>query len=175
MYREMHLVSRRQENVFQFVQKCGIADDYCGRKAYPYISLYHETFANMVRRFLRPGMRVIDVGCGAGDKLLAFKKLCKGLHITGLEYNPTTAAVARYMAPFANVIEGNAFSHDFYDYDLIYMYRPIPDEFLQGELQRHVMFTMRPGATLHVKFQACTDFIQPTAVFPNLEMGWRKP
>lgn len=146
-------------------------------KTYPYIALSHEQFVEAVCKYIKPGATVIDVGCGGGDKLIALHRMCPSLHITGLEHNPLTAKVAHYMAPFANVIEGDAFKNDFGVYDLIYMYRPIPDPTLMSELQHHVISSMRPGAVLVVVFQEphdCRSDRKLPMYFPNLKKGWKK-
>lgn len=145
-------------------------------KTYPYIALSHIAFAAQMLPHLKPGMTVIDVGCGGGDKLIALDRLCPGMHITGLEHNPLTAKVAAYMAPHANVINGDAFKHEFGVYDLIYMYRPIPDAMLMSELQHHVISSMRVGAMLVVNYQEGNDrrATENSQYFPSLYKGWVK-
>src|SRR5438876_1011162 len=44
----------------------------------------------------RPGMRVLDLGCGAG--WLGLELARRGAHVTGLDISPTNLALARYMA-----------------------------------------------------------------------------
>lgn len=152
--RRLHLISRVQQRIMEEAEELSREDmDGVSNAIYPYIAMGHSSFAELVKPHLRKGMWVIDIGCGAGDKLMAFNKLCPGMHIVGLEYQPTMAALAQYMAPFATVLEGDAFKMDFRLFDLIYMYRPIPDAYMQSELQLHVMSSMRHGAILCVGLQ----------------------
>jgi len=187
-YRFLDLVSPEHEDIFKMAERA-VSDDYgYATGSYPYIALCHDSFIKLVGKHLRKGMRVIDIGCGAGDKLAAFKALKKSLHITGLEYHPTMVALARIMCPFATVVEADAFKWDYSRYDLLYMYRPICDPFRQAQLQQCVMDGMRPGAILCVQYQE--DYksgfypnhymtpkqkvIAETQKFPNLK-EWVKP
>jgi SAM-dependent methyltransferase len=121
---------------------------------FPYIPLSLDQFEPMMQPLVKPGMRVIDVGCGAGDKLYAWWMLEPTLRITGIELDELMARFARFTCPFAEVVCGNAFKHDFQNYDLVYMYRPIPSEDGQATLQDYVMQSMRIGARLVVVYQA---------------------
>jgi 2-polyprenyl-3-methyl-5-hydroxy-6-metoxy-1,4-benzoquinol methylase len=44
----------------------------------------------------RPGMRVLDLGCGAG--WLSLEMARRGAHVTGMDISPTNLALGRYMA-----------------------------------------------------------------------------
>jgi SAM-dependent methyltransferase len=146
-------------------------------KGYFYISLWGGQFQRMMKDQLRKGLRVIDVGCGAGDKLLRWQAMQEGMCITGLEYEPVMAKVARYVSrPYPNihVLEGDAFTHDYSKYDLIYMYCPIKDREGQATLQQYVMESMEPGAKLFVALQA-HHYPGTNNHFPDFERGWEKP
>ncbi len=45
---------------------------------------------------VRPGLRVIEAGCGAGAGLLCLSARAEGVHGTGIEQDPATAALARH-------------------------------------------------------------------------------
>lgn len=140
--------------------------------AFPYILNSFHHFNQMVIPHLRSYMTVIDVGCGAGDKLLAFKDLESTLTVSGVEIDPVMVRLARYMAPFAYISEGDAFALDYSLFDLIYMYWPIKNFRRQSDLQWLCMQTMKPGAVLLVAGQQqSSDY--PT--FPDLYKGWVKP
>src|SRR5947207_4144255 len=44
----------------------------------------------------RPGVRILDLGCGAGWLSLELARL--GAHVTGIDISPTNLAIGRYMA-----------------------------------------------------------------------------
>ena len=137
-----------------------------GATKFPYILLDHSYFKAVVGKHLKPGMCVVDVGCGAGDKLVLFRELEPTCHVTGIEYVNLTARFARYVAPFAHVIEGDALEQDYSRYDLIYMYRPMSNNDFQYTLEDRVMSQMKSGATLVV----CSA----SHVNMPLEVGWVK-
>lgn len=143
-------------------------------KRYPYIPLHLGSFERLVRPLIKPCMHVIDVGCGAGDKLYAFHTFKKSLRITGIEYSAKLVMQAREICgKFAVVLCGNALKHDYAPYDLIYMYRPIVCVELQGKLQEQVMRTMKLGATLVVVYHEPIN-VRTRRYFPDLYKGWVK-
>lgn len=152
---------------------------------FPYIRYNVTEFARTIKPLLKPGMSVIDVGCGAGDKLLAFKDLEPTLTVTGLEYNQMLCAYARYMAPFAAVVEADALDYTYHAYDLIYMYWPICDVDKQFQLQQLVMQTMKPGAVFVCKCAQMPTYARDTfsqkayeahhIINSQLYNGWTKP
>lgn len=116
---------------------------------------------------------MVDVGCGAGDKLLTMHKWNPSLRITGIEHCHLTAVFAKFVCPFANIIEGDALELDYSEYDVIYMYRPIANYDLMTALQRRVMTTMKAGAVYVCVGQNNSDDSNNT-LFPSLD-GWVKP
>ena len=76
----------------------------------------------------------VDVGCGKG-RLLAYmlNRKFPG-RITGIEMNPMTAAVARkwiqrFPQDKVRLIEGDAFSQQYDEYTIIYLFRPFETEY----------------------------------------------
>jgi protein-L-isoaspartate O-methyltransferase len=157
-----------------------------GNDAFPYIMLGaddpHSGFTRVLP-FLKRGMRVVDVGCGAGDKLIRFHEAQKDLHVTGIEIDPVLAKMATYVTrPYRNinVIEGNAFAQDYSAYDLIYMYWPIPDSRRQSDLQQLCIQTMKSGARIIVfGSQRSSDYPSMPYMeghnYNGNSCGWVKP
>lgn len=101
-----------------------------------------ETVPGKIYRHVRPGQRVLDVGCGGG--FLAMHLSRKGAIVSGLERNPEAAALAR--AHCARVIEGDIAAGDPLDPDArfdvivcadVLEHLPAPDQAL-GRLARHL-------------------------------------
>lgn len=177
---EVSVIPADKQRVFHDFAKAsqesmGWGNHYGRSPRYPYIQLYPSAFEQMVKPLLAVDSvhKVIDVGCGGGDKLYAFHLLKPTAHITGVEYDPTLVACARYMCPFADVIHGDALAHDYSEYDLIYMYCPLSDPDLQAALQARVMMQMHDDAILAVALQAHRD-PQTNYYFPDLSRGWIK-
>ena len=124
---------------------------------YCYVPLDTKKF---VSRFLRPlyekyGERksLIDVGCGIGDKLLL--AWLSGLFekITGIEYERLTAGVACYSfinlhSPRIRIIHGDAFEHNYENYDTLYFYCPIGNPKVMGELYIKIFDTIKCGSIM---------------------------
>lgn len=154
----------------------------CGR-TFPYISMSWQAVRDRLQPLLHRDMRIVDVGCGAGDKLILFHLMRHSLQITGIEHHPTMAAFARYAAPFAHIIEGDALQQDYSTYDLIYMYSPIADRTMQFDLQERCRKQMKRGAMLICFYQSWgrpkhpDQHIYPSESrrYPDLSRGWRKP
>ena len=124
---------------------------------YPYISFTREDFIRILWRvgnfFKTKNMRskkFIDVGCGIGDKVLFANLL--GYDSYGIEYNEHTYNLGKHFlndVDWCRLIRGDAFSHDFSTYDVIYLYVPIADHKLMIELHKHIYSTMKAGAKIY--------------------------
>ena len=102
---------------------------------YHYISLRCGVF---VHKFLKPIYKLykhrksfIDVGCGIGDK--TFLAWMSGLfdRCYGIEYSRLTYEIARKtiekLGHYDTIYYGDAFEHNFENYDTVYFYCPIAD------------------------------------------------
>lgn len=96
---------------------------------------------------LKPGGSFVDVGCGVGTKLIRAQRV--GLRASGLELNPRYAALARRLAPSANIEVGNAFDWTRYgEFDVVYCYRLCVADELQRQLDAHIIPLVRADAVL---------------------------
>lgn len=98
------------------------------------------------------GARFLDVGCGAGSKVL----IASGFfaEADGLEYDPGYVAVAGRLigtprAPRTRVFAGDALAFEGYGaYDVIYFYAPMRDTEKLRALEERIAALARPGAVL---------------------------
>ncbi len=67
-------------------------------------------FLSPLNNKLLPGMRVLDLGCGAGRDLKWFAD--RGMQVVGFEYSRSLARLARIFSG-SEVIEGDFFTYDF--------------------------------------------------------------
>lgn len=91
-----------------------------------YAPLSHVRFKAAVGAFLTGRVRsVVDVGCGCGDKLWAFRTLCgPTVRIVGVEREMWAARWALALCPFAEVIKGRGEDLDLSEFDLVYCWAP---------------------------------------------------
>ena len=96
------------------------------RRRSMYAPLSHARFEMAVGASLTRTIRsVVDVGCGCGDKLWAFRTFCgPAVRIVGIECDAWAARWARVLCPFAEVIEGRGESVDLSGFDLVYCWAP---------------------------------------------------
>lgn len=99
----------------------------------------------------------IDIGCGIGSKVVLASALSFRAH--GIEITRRYVTIARkvvangnmgcvyaYNANDPQIIQGNAFKHDYKPYDVIYFYCPMVDREKQRVLEEHIVKTAKSGA-----------------------------
>lgn len=118
---------------------------------FPYISLPPHFFEKYMRLALncKPKAKTfIDVGCGIGDKPYLARKFFN-LDASGIEYNKKTYQIAREkVSNYVNLINADAFTHDYSLYDIIYMFMPIQLEARMRQLWQHILQSARPGTLM---------------------------
>lgn len=64
------------------------------------MSIRYDAFQRMVveRMQLRPGLRILDLGCGTGSLALRIKRLYPGVEVVGIDLDPDVLAIARTKA-----------------------------------------------------------------------------
>lgn len=67
--------------------------------------------------------RVLDAGCGLGHGLRACRRLWPTAELTGLEWSPLLAAVARLRCPWARVQRGDMWAASWSGHDLVYVFQ----------------------------------------------------
>jgi len=68
---------------------------------------YHRRCANLMRRHLRPGMAVADLGCGHGGLLRELRLMDSTLRLTAIDLSPVRVKNARARVPDATVHVGD--------------------------------------------------------------------
>lgn len=96
--------------------------------------------------------RFLDVGCGGATTVFVARRYFP--HCDGLEYDADYARAGRRMlevvgADDSRVFEGDGRTFDGYgNYDVIYFYRPLRDDRMLAEMERHIIDSARPGTIL---------------------------
>lgn len=129
---------------------------------YQYIPFEVDRFIEQlsaVRKILGYGgsHSFIDVGCGIGSKVVLASSLSFKAH--GIEITRRYVTIAREVVAKGNmgcvwtqntdepeIIQGNAFKHDYKPYDVIYFYCPMVDREKQRVLEEHIVNTAKSGA-----------------------------
>lgn len=131
---------------------------------YPYIPLDINLFEqrleiaiNLLPNNIKE-TRFIDIGCGIGTKLLVASTNCR--HVTGIEISPSyvTTAKALIRAHCSrtcnaltecgrfDVIEEDAFKHDYKPYHILYFYCPLLDYPKECLLEQYIVESAKKGA-----------------------------
>lgn len=92
------------------------------------------------------GRRFFEVGCGIGTKLALMSIL--GWEVTGLDrYQPYMAAAAE-LVPEAILVLGDMRDVEFFDADVVFMYRPAIDDQVENEMEQYLAERVAPGTVL---------------------------
>lgn len=71
---------------------------------------------------LRPGARVLDAGCGAGDGLRALHRALPFTLVEGVEFSRPLSWLARWRCPWAQVWQGDMWEADWSPYSLVFVF-----------------------------------------------------
>jgi ubiquinone/menaquinone biosynthesis C-methylase UbiE len=107
---------------------------------------------------LRPGHRVLDLGCGTGTLTIMLKRACPAATVVGLDGDPAVLAIAREKVVAANVEielqEGMAFAPPFTPGSFDRVVSSLVFHHLATEDKRRTLAkvreVLRPGGELHV-------------------------
>jgi predicted RNA methylase len=85
----------------------------------------------------RPGMRVLDVGSGAGKFCITAARVLPAAEFVGVEWRPHLSELARTLAAHAQLpnvrfINANVLDIDWSEYDAFYMYNPFAEHLFEG-------------------------------------------
>ena len=107
---------------------------------------------------LRPGHRVLDVGCGTGSFVVQISKRCPGVDVTGIDPDPKALAIARRKAARENVAptleqgfsQELPFPNDRFDFVFSsFMFHHLPAD-VQRETLAEVRRVLRTGGSFHL-------------------------
>lgn len=117
-----------------------------------------------------PEDHFVDIGCGMG-RVLAYL-IEKGFpgHLTGIEYDPYVASVARKWiekdkSGKVNIIEENALKEQYNRYNIIYIFRPFSEEYFKQLIVR-----LEEQLTHPIRFYYLTDYY--SRKFLTGRQGW---
>ena len=135
----------------------------------------HGLTIRITRRYLAPGSRVLEGGCGLGDVVNALHKA--GYAVSGIDYAPKVVQAINAHWPHLNVTEGDVrhlpCEDGLYDgYWSIGVIEHFPDGYdtIAREMQRAV----RPGGYLFLSFPSFNPFRQSRAAagkYPHLSVN----
>ena len=101
--------------------------------------------------------KFLDVGCGVGTKVYLAGVIHWGAH--GIENDATVAEFAsQFVAdiPSCRIMATEALTFaDYGDYDVIFFYRPLRDEWLQEQLEATIYAQAREGCVLLPMYPIC--------------------
>ena len=124
----------------------------------------HGATIRTTRRYLPPGSRVLEGGCGLGDVVHALHKA--GYAAEGVDFAPKVVQAINARWPHLNVIEGDVRRlprpDDYYDG---YWSFGVIEHFVDGydAIAREMQRVLRPGGYLFLSFPAFNPFRQARA------------
>ena len=134
----------------------------------------HGLTTRITRRYLPPGSRVLEGGCGLGDVVNALHKA--GYAVTGIDFAPKVVQAINAHWPHLNVTEGDVrhlpCEDGLYDgYWSIGVIEHFPDGY--DAIAREMQRALRPGGYLFLSFPSFNPFRQSRAAagkYPQLSV-----
>lgn len=116
----------------------------------------------------------LEVGCGIGRNLFLVKN-GSGLvldKVQGIEIGfPYIVQAREIFKMHEEVIQGDALTFDYSNFDVIYYYRPFTDEALQAKFERRLIRQAKPGAYIIGHLNAILDkskMLKPTTEYSKV-------
>jgi hypothetical protein len=116
---------------------------------------------------LAPGAPVLDAGCGLGQGLSALRAEYPDARVSGVEWSPLLAWVARRRCRWAEVRRGDLWADDWGGYDLVYLFQR-PESMARAWAK--ACSDMAPGSWL-----VSLDFAVPDVAPTHSVQGPRAP
>ena len=160
---------------------------YYDKGHWDYVSYSHDNFIQDLKQayhFLgeAENLKFIDIGCGIGTKVLIASQFFQA---SGIELNQNYFKIARKVNAHKkfhkfgryeklgtknNIINGDAFEHDYSKYDVLYFFRPMNKEQLQIRLEKKIFKEMKVGAVIIPIYHQSEfpDYIQKVRQTKNL-------
>lgn len=112
--------------------------------------------------------RVLDVGCGLGDGLLALRNAYPRISLFGIEASWPLRAFASIRCPWARIWQGDFWEESWQGYSMVYLFQR-PE--IMGRAVEKAQSELLPGAWLiSLEFEAV--HLKPTAV---VQVGLERP